>query len=356
MVRRCLVIAVVLGASLVASQPALAVPPSWYPPLRWSPAASQNFAVGRGGERASAIVIHGTDGSYASAMSWFHNPSARTSAHYLVRASDGEITQFVAEADSAFHARGVNRTTIGIEHEFDPRHGVVYTAAQYRSSATLVCAIARRYGIPLDRGHILGHSELPNTDHSDPGPNWNWSFYMSLVQSCGGGAALTASQVDPDCDERSCRPRAGLSVGDAGAPVALLQWDLVYLGFMADDVVASGAGTFGPRTLVALRSFQSASGVPPTGFYGELTAAALARSLSHGGAAVPARLLEPGERSADVEALQRSLRRLRYMDLVTGYYGPVTRDAVTAFQRDIGIEPTGTYGPITRMALASRSR
>lgn len=44
------------------------------------------------------------------------------------------------------------------------------------------------------------------------------------------------------------------------------------------------------------------------------------------------------------------------MDLVTGYYGEITADAVTSFQQDNGIYATGTYGPITRMALASRMR
>ncbi len=357
MARKCVVLAVVIGAFLVSAQPVAAAPPSWYPQLRWSPAAPENYAVGRGGERVSGIVIHGTDGPYASVFSWFHDPVANASAHYVVRAADGEITQFVTEADTAFHARGVNRTTIGIEHEFDPRRGIGYTAAQYRSSAGLVCAIARRYGLPLDRTHILAHSELPGADHADPGPTWDWSYYMSLVRSCaGGGAVIVSSVADPECDDRACRPRAGVSFGDVGPQVALLQWDLAYLGFIPHDIVAAGGGAFGPRTLAAVRAFQSETGVPATGFYGELTAAALARSLSRAGAAVPRGPLAPGERSAGVEALQGSLRRLGYMDLVTGYYGPITRDAVTAFQRDIGIEPTGTYGPVTRMALAAHSR
>ncbi len=357
MARKCLVLAIVIGAFLVSAQPASAAPPSWYPPLRWSPAAPQNYNVGRGGERVSAIVIHGTDGPYAAVFSWFHDPIAHASAHYVVRAADGEITQFVTEADTAFHARGVNRTTIGIEHEFDPRRGIGYTAAQYQSSARLVCAIARRYGIPLDRAHIVGHSEVPGADHADPGPAWDWSYYMALVRSCAaGGAVLVSSVVDPECDHQACRPRAGLSFGDVSPQVALLQWDLAYLGFIPPDIVAAGGGTFGPRTLAAVRAFQSASGVPATGFYGELTAAALARSLSRADAAMPSASLAPGDRSADVETLQRSLGRLGYMDVVTGYYGPITQEAVTAFQRDVGIAPTGTYGPITRMALGSRSR
>lgn len=46
-------------------------------------------------------MIHGTDGSFAGALSWFANPEAKVSAHYLIRASDGTITQLVAEAERA---------------------------------------------------------------------------------------------------------------------------------------------------------------------------------------------------------------------------------------------------------------
>ena len=58
----------------------------------------------------------------------------------------------------------------------------------------------------------------------------------------------------------------------------------------------------------------------------------------------------------DVSKLQISLRKLGYMDLVTGYYGRITQEAVLQFQQDSGIDATGMYGAITRMALASQSR
>jgi peptidoglycan hydrolase-like protein with peptidoglycan-binding domain len=44
------------------------------------------------------------------------------------------------------------------------------------------------------------------------------------------------------------------------------------------------------------------------------------------------------------------------MDLVTGYYGEITTEAVATFQQDNGIHATGMYGAVTRMALASRLR
>jgi N-acetyl-anhydromuramyl-L-alanine amidase AmpD len=327
--------------------PVAAAPPAWYPALRWVPAAVENFEVGRAGNKIAYIVIHATDGRYAGALAWFRDPRAGLSAHYVIRASDGEIAQAVTEADTAFHVRGFNRQSIGIEHEFDPSSGIGYTQAAYRSSATLVCAIARRYGIPLDRSHIIGHNEAPNTDHSDPGPTWDWTYYMSLVRSCGGAAAGAGAPAVALCDQRPCRPAAGLSMGDDGPAVAQLQWALVYLHRLAKDDLAGGEGHFGPRTLGTLRLFQADSG-----FYGDLTAAALEHALSLRPSDAPATDLSFGAESAEVTKLQVALRDRGYMTVVTGYFGSLTQDAVQRFQGDHLITPTGTYGPLTRAALS----
>jgi len=348
-------LAIALAVAAITPAPVLAAPPPYYPPIDWLPAAAGNFAVGRGAP-ITTIVIHETDGSYSSALNWFRRPGSNASAHYLVRAWDGEITQLVAESDTAYHARSANPWTIGIEHEFYLRQGILHTDAQYRSSARLVCAIARRYDIPLDRAHIVGHRELPNQYHGDPGPLWDWSYYMSLVRSCAGADGRVSASSVETCGEPGCTPPAGLELGDEGEDVALLQWALAYLGFMEDETVANGAGTFGQRTLAAVQAFQGANDLPVTGYYGELTAAALAESLARDPASVPATPLEPGATSQDVMKLQSSLRMLGYMDLVTGYYGRITRDAITQFQQDSGIAATGIYGAITRMALAAQTR
>lgn len=339
---RAVAVLLVVLSSLVLSAPAAqAAPPPWYPPLRWYPANAANFETGRGGTAIQYIVIHATDGSYDGALSWFRDPTSQLSAHYVIRASDGLVTQTVAEADTAFHSRGFNWQSIGIEHEYDARTGVGYADAEYRASATLVCAIARRYAIPTDRAHIIGHNEVPNTDHRDPGPSWDWTYYMSLVNACSTSA-----------------PAAGLAFGDDGAAVAQLQRALVAVGWLSSTDIAGGEGHFGPRTLAALQAFQGASGVPSTGFYGPLSAAALAHALLTGTAAsaVPTVDLFPGDESDAVTQLQTALRQEGYMSLVTGYFGPLTFDAVRRFQTDHGITPTGNYGPLTRAALLAKLR
>ena len=54
----------------------------------------------------------------------------------------------------------------------------------------------------------------------------------------------------------------------------------------------------------------------------------------------------------DVKTVQTKLKRWGYFNgPITGYYGPLTTEAVKYFQRVNGIEQTGTVGPITAKAL-----
>jgi N-acetylmuramoyl-L-alanine amidase-like protein len=151
-----------------------------YPGAIWNAACTCNYRVGRT-KAITTIVIHVTQGSYAGTISWFKNSAAQVSAHYVIRSSDGQVTQMVAEKDTAWHVGSENPYTIGIEHEGFVDQPSWFTDAMYRSSAAVTRNIAERRGIPKDRAHIKGHSELPNQTHTDPGPNWNWTYYMQLV-------------------------------------------------------------------------------------------------------------------------------------------------------------------------------
>jgi hypothetical protein len=164
------------------------------------PACSSNYSdySSRG---IDTVVIHTVQGSYSGAISWFQNCSASVSAHYVVRSSDGQITQQVDETDVAWHAGhwDTNESSIGIEHEGyveDP--GTWYTDNMYRSSAALVSDICDRYGIPKDRSHIIGHYEVPGCStsggggsgcHTDPGSGWDWDYFMGLVTGTGSGSS-----------------------------------------------------------------------------------------------------------------------------------------------------------------------
>ena len=153
---------------------------------RWVASTNYTNAQRRRGS-VDTVVIHVTQGSYGGTISWFQNRASQVSSHYVVRSSDGQITQMVEEEDVAWHARNWNSRSIGIEHEGFVAEARWFTDAMYRRSAALTRDICQRWGIAMNRTHIKGHVELSGNDHTDPGPHWNWNRYMQLVT--GGGDA-----------------------------------------------------------------------------------------------------------------------------------------------------------------------
>ncbi len=170
-----------------------------YYPAEWIPACSCNYTTANrpnDGRIIDRIVIHTTEGSYASAISWFQNSSSQVSAHYVIRSSDGHIAQMVREKDIAWHAGvvGWNPRSIGLEHEAYASDPKWFTDAMYWASAALTRNIALKYNIPMDRTHIVGHSEFKDTKR-DPGPYWDWSYYMQLVRQGSSTATPVLSEA-----------------------------------------------------------------------------------------------------------------------------------------------------------------
>ncbi|WP_433870279.1 N-acetylmuramoyl-L-alanine amidase [Saccharopolyspora sp. CA-218241] len=192
-----------------------------YIPAAYAPTDPENPAGGYGNydtadrpndARIDSIVIHDTELSYQATISAFQNPASGSAAHYVVRSSDGQITQMIPTKDMAWQAGSWDRniTSIGIEHEgWAAEGGTWYTEKMYRSSAKLVRHLADKYDIPLDREHIIGHDEVSaetpakaGLEHYDPGPYWDWDRYMELIgapaeEGTGGNRAVT---ISPDFD------------------------------------------------------------------------------------------------------------------------------------------------------------
>ncbi|WP_306188172.1 N-acetylmuramoyl-L-alanine amidase [Streptomyces sp. MK5] len=152
---------------------------------RWLAASPANYRrADRPDDYAiDRVVVHVTQGSYVSAVRAFQDPGHEAAAHYIVRA-DGQVTQMIRELDVAFHTgnRAYNERSVGIEHEGFVERASSFTDAMYAASARLTARICGRYGIPVDREHIIGHAEVPGTDHTDPGPHWDWDRYIRLVR------------------------------------------------------------------------------------------------------------------------------------------------------------------------------
>jgi N-acetyl-anhydromuramyl-L-alanine amidase AmpD len=136
------------------------------------------------------IVIHDTEGRWDGVINLVQDPTY-VSWNYTLRSTDGHIAQHVKAKDVAWHAGNwyVNAKSIGLEHEgFLASPDAWYTEAMYRASARLVTYLAAKYGIPLDRQHILGHDTVPGPTtaaipgmHTDPGPYWDWRHYFELL-------------------------------------------------------------------------------------------------------------------------------------------------------------------------------
>ncbi|MFA3834735.1 N-acetylmuramoyl-L-alanine amidase [Streptomyces aureus] len=183
-----------LQAGALAAVPAALFPPARasagaqavdYPGAESVPASTSNYTASSRPTTypLNYVIIHVTQETYADALAIFQNPAKQVSAHYVVRSSDGHIAQCVRERNIAWHAGNwdYNTRSIGIEHEGWVDQPEYFTDALYQSSANLTAAICAKYGIPMDREHILGHSEVPGTDHTDPGPYWDWSRYIRMV-------------------------------------------------------------------------------------------------------------------------------------------------------------------------------
>lgn len=140
---------------------------------------TKHYTVGRAGQKPEVIVIHIMDGSLVGTDNWFASPESQVSAHYGI-GQQGEVHQYVKEKDTAYHAGVVsnptfklykagvspNLYTIGIEHE-----GVsvsVWSAAMKKASAELIKALCERWGIPIDRDHIIGHYQVRSTKPNCP--------------------------------------------------------------------------------------------------------------------------------------------------------------------------------------------
>jgi hypothetical protein len=232
-VRRGLAFAFACALCCVPS--ALASGPVQRPPVTWAPPGGQNFtpALHR---HITTIVIHVTDGgSLVGNVSWLIDDKSEASAHYVV-SRDGHIVQLVPLHDIAWHSgnANVNAHSIGIEHVGETYGPDGFTGDEYRSSARLVAWLTQRYGIPIDRKHIIGHSEVPDPGHpgefggsdhhTDPGPHWRWGYYLKLVRRFAHPNALkvATTTLAPDATVTGIVPWRVATTGATASHVDFL--------------------------------------------------------------------------------------------------------------------------------------
>src|SRR5262249_50200071 len=87
------------------------------------------------------IGVHDTEASYSGTLRVFQAAGGIDSAHYVVRSSDGHVTQVVQTQYIARHAGNwyFNSHSIGVEHEGYAVQGATwYSEPLYQASAKLV--------------------------------------------------------------------------------------------------------------------------------------------------------------------------------------------------------------------------
>jgi N-acetyl-anhydromuramyl-L-alanine amidase AmpD len=179
--RRHILLALLAAASLAA--PSAHAAEGRKPKIMWLNGDRNYTPANRAPGDIHRIVIHVTEGRFWGTVFWFENPDAEASANFVVSRA-GTIAQLVDLKDVAWHAgnRLMNEESVGIEHVGVTDDPAGFTRAEYQGSARLVAWLCRRSLIPIDREHIIGHSEVPGADHTDPGRYWNWAYYLKLVR------------------------------------------------------------------------------------------------------------------------------------------------------------------------------
>ncbi len=172
------------------------------------------FDIGHNPINPDVIVIHVAVATLQGCFNTFNNPNEQKSSHYCV-GELGEIWQFVNENDNAWHAGFIvnptsklvkdrigkypspNAYTIGIENEGEyvgdstPQD---FTDAQYEANGWLVAQCAKRWNIPMDRDHVIGHKEL-RADKTCPGKLVSIDRIIAIAKSCAGNQPTTPNPL-----------------------------------------------------------------------------------------------------------------------------------------------------------------
>lgn len=243
------------------------------------PAYTGNYTKGRA-KPIRIIVLHTAETGEGTTPAegvgrWFQNPAAKASSHTGV--DTDSICRYVADTDTAWCAPGANSDGLHVEitgraSQTTAQWADAASEATLRNAAIQVAEWCVKHKIParyMTDAQLAGGSyrgitthrqctrALKRGTHTDPGPNFPYTHFLSLVKTqiarITGVAPFVAGPT--------------LSQGATGTYVKRLQAGLNKL-INARLVVD---GKFGPATLAAVKKYQKAKGLAVDGKVGPAT-------------------------------------------------------------------------------------
>lgn len=140
----------------------------------------------------TAVVCHRTYGAWGGDYTVGKGARGPISFHFLIGKTEGQWVQFVDTAQVAYHAKGANQSTIGVE--VTGTNDDLMTDWQVAAVGHICRWISDTHGIPLD--HIRGgrvpassvrgfmdHAQVAGSDHGD---RWHVGDWDRVVEAAQG--------------------------------------------------------------------------------------------------------------------------------------------------------------------------
>lgn len=208
--------------------------------------------------------------------------------------------------------------------------------------------------------------DLPQTGAVDKATWYRIAYIYTSVKRL---AELDSEGIS--IDELPLQFEENLTPSSVNEQVRGLQYFLAVIGAYYESVEPLEiTGVYDAQTERSVRSFQRVYGLPVTGIVDEATWDDIYRAYAGIAASLPVEdaewipllypgfVLQEGLTSEYVRVLQQYLTYIhRSIPAIpevrdTGYFGPVTKAAVTAFQRWAGLTPNGAVGAVTWDGIA----
>jgi peptidoglycan hydrolase-like protein with peptidoglycan-binding domain len=221
-------------------------------------------------------------------------------------------------------------------------------------------------GSSVSRGQVIGwvgdsgnaESTVSHLHFEMRAPSGTINPYDSLFAAAGGNGTGTFVTPVIQGDEGSVELEEQFTVtrqlqeGMLDRDVAGLHQELTTLGYYHGEIQE----LYTPETREAVRAFQAAKNLTPSGIADGQTRRAIVTALKTGyvvpSVGTQSLELREGSTGERVTTLQSRLKELGFFSgTPTGYFGPATKASVIAFQTSRGIDPIGVVGPKTRAAL-----